>query len=83
MLNEPSGATVGPSRASSPAIRSLVLVLPAEPVQRVGDQHGRDPGVARGEHRGGPGGVRDGGVVVPVDVLAGQGHEQSARLDLP
>lgn len=35
LLNEPGGATVGPSRTVSWAIRSLVVVLPDEPVSPI------------------------------------------------
>ena len=33
LLNEPTGATVGPSVDSRAAMRSLVVVLPTEPVR--------------------------------------------------
>ena len=35
LLNEPGGATVGPSRTAIWAIRSLVVVLPDEPVSPI------------------------------------------------
>ena len=115
LLNERTGAIVGPTLPHSCASRSLVVVLPTEPVMPttrrlaaarlerrlaqplehdarevaerlldVGDDDARQHGaagaddVARGEHERGPAGDRHGGVVVAVDVLAGQRDEQAA-----
>ena len=102
----PTGATVGPAGSSTWASRSLVEVLPCEPVIADDPQPGAPPGRpgpgpagparpagrpppaqsasvdrARRQRSRRAGGDRAGDVVMPVDALAGQRHEQRARAD--